>query len=278
VAVSTPQDDYLPNIDPATTAAGTTDVSGDPTLAPGSANSAKYPALANSPPPQPVRNLRRAIAAGANFGREDTAAIEGRININTAHWKVLSAVPFYSPAADSQFLADNAALAQDITGTRDAVDEKGHSIGVGPFRSLFDLMKVPQFNEANGWWVNRHGGAGEMTAADGNLSRLVGALPDLGAARPPSPGECDATDHVFGDVRSRFALLQRVSNLITVRSDSFTAYSLVQGWQDAGTTPHLVATRRTASLLDRSQVKPVRNAATNSVTVTPIGVSRVPSY
>ena len=93
------------------------------------------------------------------------------------------------------------------------------------------------------------------------LRRPLAVRPTL-TRRPSANPETDPTDHVYGDVKTRFLLLQRISNLVTVRSDSFTIYVQVQGWQNAGTkSPNLVAQRRTGVLVDRSQVKPVH--ATN---------------
>jgi len=48
-------------------------------------------------------------------------------------------------------------------------------------------------------------------------------------------------------------MVTRVSNLLTTRSDSFTAYVVVQGWRNVGTPwPELVVQRRAALVLDRS--------------------------
>ncbi len=90
--------------------------------------------------------------------------------------------------------------------------------------------------------------------------------------------ECDPTDHVFGDVKSRFLGFTRISNLITTRSDSFTVYVQVQAWQNVGTsTPALAATKRAGLVFDRSQVKPVRIGSGSNVTLTPPSVVNFPN-
>jgi len=70
-----------------------------------------------------------------------------------------------------------------------------------------------------------------------------------------------AFDGVRGDVDEQYLVLSRISNLISTRSDSFTLYVLIQGWQDAGTNaPKLVVQKRAAYIIDRSRMpyEPVR--------------------
>ncbi len=167
VDVRTPQDAYLPNVDPAVTPAG---VSGDPTLV---GSQVKYPPstqpAAQPTPPAPVSADPNVTPVQPNGmygyqqlqGRLDTAGTEGLININTANWKVLSAVPWYTPGEyPKTYLADNAALARAITAWRDYNDPANPAAphtDYGPFRSIFDLMKVPQFatgaGNFNSFWV-----------------------------------------------------------------------------------------------------------------------------
>jgi hypothetical protein len=60
---------------------------------------------------------------------------------------------------------------------------------------------------------------------------------------------------VAQDFQGEFAVLTRISNLITTHSDSFTVYICVQGWQNAGTSSATaVITRRFAFVVDRSAV------------------------
>ena len=88
--------------------------------------------------------------------------------------------------------------------------------------------------------------------ADGDFSPHNTPRPP--ATPPPLPG----VDAVRYDFEEQFLLLNKVSNLITTRSDSFTVYVTVQGWTNVGkptTPPQLVAQRRVAFIIDRSGVR-----------------------
>jgi hypothetical protein len=285
--VRTPQDGYLPNVDPALTSAGS---SGDPSFA---GSNLKYPASS----PMPISGNPNVLPLSTYGpqqlqGRLDNGSTEGMININTANWKVLAAVPWFTPGEDNsppgQYLADNATIAQAIVAWRDfnnsgAYPNAPHT-DYGPFRSIFDLLKVPTFQTfVNKFWVTS-GGAGTpggLTNQFGDLSPFFAVWNAANVAKnaPAYPNnETDSIDHVYGDVKTRFLGLMRISNLITTRSDSFTVYAQVQGWQNIGTTvPGLVATRRAAAFLDRSQVVPLWNATTSTATPTPMGVINVPN-
>jgi hypothetical protein len=68
-------------------------------------------------------------------------------------------------------------------------------------------------------------------------------------------------DDVRRDFEEYFLMLNRISNLITTRSDSFTVYILVQGWRGIGTTkPELVVQRRAAFIQDRSPLTATNGA------------------
>lgn len=71
-----------------------------------------------------------------------------------------------------------------------------------------------------------------------------------------------------------FLALNRISNLITTRSDSFTVYVLVQGWRNAGTAnPELVVQRRVMFIADRSSVHPIPGTSGH----TPMHVVTIPN-
>jgi hypothetical protein len=64
-----------------------------------------------------------------------------------------------------------------------------------------------------------------------------------------------------GDFQTQFLAIDRVSNLITTRSDSFTVYVVVEGWTNPGTpTAALVSTRRVGYILDRSGITPTNSS------------------
>jgi hypothetical protein len=77
-----------------------------------------------------------------------------------------------------------------------------------------------------------------------------------------------ANPNIAEDFQTDFAVLDRVSNLITVKSDTFTVYIVIEGWQNAVLTPlaapatlpnpppQLKITRRYAFIADRSKISP----------------------
>ncbi len=164
-----------------------------------------------------------------NDNFERTVGAHGLININTAPWRVLAAVPFLPPDPTLQppKLPDDAnrALAQAIVRYREQN---------GPFRNLFDLYRVPEFRQS----INNFASSpNDPDDDDGDIT----------------PGGVGNVDHVRGDFEEQYLLLNRVSNLITTRSDSFTCYLLVQGWKYAGSNnPQLVVQRRLGVYIDRS--------------------------
>ncbi|HWE96925.1 MAG TPA: helix-hairpin-helix domain-containing protein [Tepidisphaeraceae bacterium] len=187
-------------------------------------NSVFPPPLAGMAPPAGssyptwVPNLPKQTPATANMGRENLAPIEGLINVNTAPFAVLRRVPFVGVGNTSP---NNDTIAQAIITYRNAN---------GPFKTLFDLNNVPGFQSAYGDPAGT-----DYTAEAGDIS--------------------GPSDHVLGDFEQRFMEVTRVSNLLTTRSDTYTAYILVQGWRGIGTpTPELVVQRRAAFIADRSGI------------------------
>jgi hypothetical protein len=80
-------------------------------------------------------------------------------------------------------------------------------------------------------------------------------------------------------------MINRISNLITTRSDSFTVYIVIQGWRNAGApvtsdpnppvtgdpkAPQLVVERRAAFIIDRSNVTGSPGAADPRKTPVPV--------
>ena len=97
--------------------------------------------------PQPVANvlpgLANAEVSNPNAATEKTVPVEGLINLNTAPWRVLAAVPWLpppqTPDRKGRWLADNAWIAQAIVTYRDG---SFATAGHGPFRSLFESNRV----------------------------------------------------------------------------------------------------------------------------------------
>ena len=162
--------------------------------------------------------------------------VHGLININTANWKVLSTVPFTTDSVT------NARIAKAIVLYRDGDPATG-ALPQGPFQSLFDLYKVQEFLSNQPVPIN----ATRPDDDDGDFSPFNRTLPPNGS---PTDGITDP--HEF---ERQYILITRISNLLTTRSDSFTAYILVQGWRNPNTPQaELVVQRRAAMLIDRSGV------------------------
>lgn len=283
LSVVAPQDDYLPNVDPTYGRAGTPLMSGDPTVTqpgPQPENQRKWVQgnrpVASADPPQPVANGRAVTnTAVANIGNEESAATHGLINLNTASWRVIAQLPF-TPNAQS-----NTEIAHAIVLHRERY---------GPYRNLFDLLKVRVGDTAYGapkastYPVDTYFADLLGPAASNNPQTNSGDLSPYAetAVSPPVYAVANnyEDDQVFGDFEARYLTLTRISNMVTFRSDSFTAYVVVQGWRNAGTrTPELVVQRRSAMIIDRSQMKPLLNGftAATGMPVSPPVVTNVPN-
>jgi hypothetical protein len=198
-------------------------------------------------------NPQAAGAAAANS--ENTLGVEGLVNINTAPWWVIASLPLVPANMQVGDTNNNGfddrveSLAKQIVNWRD--DPTGPH---GPFRSIFDLNRVPAaaaspptmpqavpaFKDAITTW----GGAADPDDLQGDVS------PHNPVGVTPLP-----VDNARNDFEEQFMMLNRISNLITTRSDSYTVYIIVQGWRNAGTDkPELVVQRRAAMIIDRSRI------------------------
>ncbi len=141
--------------------------------------------------------------------------IKGRININTAPWYVLAQLPWVSQQ-----------LAQAIVAYRDKlnspVNYSGRTGSEG-FGSIGELMRV---NEMGYYDQND----------PGNPANELNDFPDL-----------TYSDGAPDDFEERDVIFARISNLVTVRSDVFTAYILVRIGKDG-------PQKRVIAILDRSNV------------------------
>jgi hypothetical protein len=238
LTVHSPATDYKPNVDP-------TKYSGQRAAVQNGADKASDPFNPS--------------AAAQNIGGEDTVGVDGLININTAPWWVLATLPLLpddiaGPDSDGDGFPDALeTLAKQIVAWRDGVSDQANR-AQGPFRTIFDLNRVvypfsPVTPPAK--YVFRDA-IKNGRAAGTDLNDIDGDVSPNGANG----------DGVHNDFEEQFAMLTRISNLITTRSDSFTVYIVVQGWRNAGTaTPELVVQRRAAMIIDRSNVTGVSGAA-----------------
>ncbi len=134
--------------------------------------------------------------------------IKGRININTAPWYVIAQLPWMRPEIAQAIVRD-----RDIAGGFGSIGELSNVIRGDPNYSI------------------------DYYARDG-LDQL--GFPDL------TPGG-SLGDDAADDFEERDLIFARISNLVTVRSDVFTAYILVRIGADG-------PQKRVIAILDRSNV------------------------
>ncbi len=268
LTVQSPSDAELPNFDP-----NIADVVTTYSVAPNPLpNTYKYPPVSAGnntvvPPVPAVSSPSLVLTADPTASHQTSqgsVGVEGLININTASWKVLSLLPMVTINEDpTGWKTDNENLAKAIVAWR---------ITHGPFTSIYDLNSVIDyvkgapngFQNAEGFLMIANGGAaGGVSSLNGLLSPPDPAFPSATTpptipvlATPPGAETFGATATGIGeDYQSDFAVLNRISNLITTRSDTFTVYIEVQGWQNVGlANPQPMVTRRYAFIVDRSAI------------------------
>ena len=218
-------------------------------------------AAALPPGPPPPTNPPRVVPVANDFGvangTSDVASpVQGKININTAPEKVLETLPWmpegtdllsFNPATGElttpgtgDTVNDNVDVARAIVYWRDGNPSVANRPPNGPFTSLFDLYRIPAIRVAQAA-LNGASGAGDLQ----------------GDFTPPDTSGTPTLDDVRHDYEEQYLLMTRVSNLITVQSDAFAVYIVLQGWENAGTTEaRPVVTQRRAFLFDRSGVTP----------------------
>ena len=208
--------------------------------------------------PTPLKNvtddrLANRLGVGSAAGTEDTVPVEGLININTASWKVLASLPLVMQADGKRVnLLETERLARAIVYFRD-VDCTTDNSGIpwGPFKSIMELNNVPGFDTM--------GYASPMIKL-GDPSTGSDPTTVVGDISPLNMSATGPHDGLRVNYEERFLNLTRISNLITLRSDTFTGYITVQGWRDAGTSAaSMVAQRRLAFIVDRSRLSPTVN-------------------
>jgi hypothetical protein len=145
--------------------------------------------------------------------------VMGRININTAPAFVLAQLPWMTYVARPEDNTRPTPAARVLYAAGEIVK---HRSAHGPYRSTADLMRVAAM-------------------------RALGS-DELDNARTDTPMGPDPTpDEARDDFEERDAIFARISDLVTVRSDVFTAYILVRIGE---TGPQ----KRVIAIFDRSQV------------------------
>jgi len=173
------------------------------------------------------------------------------VNINTAPWWVIASLPLLPNDLAGGDLNNNGFpdnienLARQIVQWRDGLPGSTN-LGAdpnrphGPFRSIWDLNRVPP-------------GTSFITGAPA-IPAFQEAI-RAGATNTYAAGPRNDTAGVPNDFEENFVMVNRISNLITTRSDSFTVYIVIQGWRNAGTAkPSLVVQKRAAFIVDRNNI------------------------
>jgi hypothetical protein len=234
VTVQSGTDAFAPDIDPGLSNSIYPNPAGTPAVNP----TYLYPP-GNGPASQPSSSLT-ADPTSSDYTSQGTVGVEGLVNINTASWKVLSMLPMITAQTDSTPVnapADNETLAKAIVTYR---------LQHGPFMSIFDLNKVPGFQAAGTTGGAGYNGTVMPTSVTGMISP-----PDPTFPLASTPASGNATEDYQWDTNT----LTRISNLITTRSDTFTVYIEVQGWQNVGgANAQPIITRHYAFIADRSGI------------------------
>ena len=157
--------------------------------------------------------------------------VKGRININTAPWYVLHQLPWIAPIVSPGVMDPN--IVDMVVAYRDGL---GMFSGLGSgFGSIGELAHV--------WDISGSGFPGMDYYGTDGIDQV--GFPDLTPLTIPWTG-----DGAADDFEERDLIFHRISNLITVRSDVFTAYILVRIGADG-------PQRRVLAILDRSEVLPI---------------------
>ncbi len=152
--------------------------------------------------------------------RQDEMRVKGRININTAPVFVLAQLPWMSQYQETVPLE----RARGVVAYRNRW---------GAFKNIGGLMLVPQMGQL------QHDG--------------VNNLFDVGPAATVRRGPDLTLDTVTDDTEERDLIFTRISNLVTVRSDVFTAYILVRIGLDG-------PQKRVVAIFDRGLTKSPRDS------------------
>jgi len=228
----------------------------------------------NTNPPPPALGQQRMVT-----GAENGVPTRGLLNINTASWRALSAMQLAEPyprggtgpmsrdqwkllfdpvtgqwtlQAGANGIDDNIDIAKLIVWYRDGVVDPASGMRPGqhgPYRSIFDLYRLFGIRQYYDQGVVNSDD--EPDDFDGDFSPANG---QAGAA-PNAP----KTDGFRNDYEERLLLVNRLGNLITTRSDTFTVYIVVEGWRNAGSIdpgkpPEKIVERRAAFIADRSRI------------------------
>jgi hypothetical protein len=186
--------------------------------------------------------------------------IAGRININTAPWFVIKQLPWLGLMTQTvtPFFAGNSNLAQGIVAFRDKLDlspigpnysgPTGRSgetniAGIDEYPGFKNIAQLLQVITTTVPLVN------PAIVSTYDIRQYLDTWNIDPPTAPPTPktGPDYTSDSAEDDLEERDVLFHRVSNLVTVRSDVFTAYILVRVGERG-------PQRRVIAIFDRSNV------------------------
>jgi len=171
--------------------------------------------------------------------------IPGRININTAPWYVIAQLPWMTEPIAQAIVAYRDKLKLPVNYFNPAGDTVPDPCSRQNATGIFGLREDPGFEsigELNFVVAGDIAGTNEyrIQRYEPDANDLLG-FPDL---TTDGPG---LGDGVVDDFEERDIIFSRISNLVTVRSDVFTAYILVRIGADG-------PQKRVIAILDRSDV------------------------
>ncbi len=142
------------------------------------------------------------------------APTEGQINVNTASWRALAAVPYIQGLRSSINNTGNSSVSNLLNCKQIAQQIVNYRNLYGPFKTLFDLNKV------TGITVNYTSG-NNINAAFSTIAQVPGVPnpssygPFDGDISPTSATTNQPRDGMLNDFEKRYNTLTRVSNLLT---------------------------------------------------------------
>ena len=184
----------------------------------------------------------------------DEVKIPGRININTAPWHVIAQLPWMTNEIALAIVAYRDKLGIPV----DYRDPLPPALPTGRYNAIIANSPLNDAFAANfaPWTVREQPGF----ASTGELNFIIAGLNNFNIAQYAIdgfelPGFPDLTtdvnnppgDQVIDDFEERDVIFSRISNLVSVRSDVFTAYILVRIGVDG-------PQKRVIAILDRSGV------------------------
>lgn len=188
--------------------------------------------------------------------------IPGRININTAPWFVLAQLPWVSKERGG---AINYKLSKAIVAYRDKIkiDNADYSGDTnGRFSKIKNIAGMPTINQEDIREDVGFRSIGELNFVVDNIAPSddfysIWRYGLDGTDLTTYPDVLNQSDGAVDDFEERDIIFARISNLVTVRSDVFTAYILVRVGVDG-------PQQRAIAVLDRSDVYPNPDPKPNS--------------